>query len=522
MNSSIKIEKHAKGSSLLIDGIPRALFGGQVHNSSTSSIESIKATFSKAKKLNYNFVIGSLNWDQFERTASELGLKLVVLWFGAFKNAASTYAPTWVRSDSKRFPRAVVSKADGSVSWGHGPVLSVFSPELLEADKRAFGHAMETIANLDQNQTVVMVQVENEVGLLGSSRDYCELAEEQWSGAVPEAILQAFTSGIGVDDHSRSAWVAAGSKPSGTWVDVVGDTWQGHEIFMAWYFAQYVNGVADSGKEHLDIPMYANAWLGPQEGQESAGQWPSGGPASTVLDIWKLGAPSLSFLSPDIYVQDARAQMDIYHRPDNPLFIPEARHVTGNMFWAIGHHSSIGYSMFGAEDGRVGNQMSQAYAHLAQADSVVAKAQAEGRIAAILLEGGQPLEVRFGTLRIKISDSFAGLSKFVEVAGVDLELHPFESTSELEELPSSIPSKSDARPFGLIIQESELEFLLIAKGVSLDFSSEGYAIEVDRVQEGRFVNQEWVPARELNGDERLAWVPMHEIGACKVRLLAYK
>ena len=106
--------------------------------------------------------------------ARDRGLHLVLIWFGAFKNAASTYAPRWVRSDPGRFPRAVVDKVSTEAFSYPGampkPVLSVFSPELLAADRAAFVALMRHLAEADPEHVVVMVQVENEVGLLGDSR----------------------------------------------------------------------------------------------------------------------------------------------------------------------------------------------------------------------------------------------------------------------------------------------------------------------------------------------------------------
>lgn len=529
---------HPNGSTLVVDGSPMLLLGGQVHNSSTSCAESIEATFEKAAALGYNFVIGPLSWSQFEpeegvfdtsllakmlETAEKRKLKLVIIWFGAYKNAGSTYAPGWVRRDRGRFPRAQTTANEVShKTTAAVPVLSVFSEELLLADKSAFSKAMEFLADRDVNSTVIMIQVENEVGILRTSRDYSEASEAAWHSPVPEALLNQLAEGALDGTPAAEVWSSAGAAPSGVWTEVFGDAWQGHEIFMAWHFAVYVNALAAAGKQKLNIPMYVNAWLGPQDGQTEAGQWPSGGPGQNVLDIWKIAAPAIDFLSPDIYVPDALAQMQIYHRKDNPLFIPEARHTTGNLFWAIGNHAAIGYSMFGAEDGRVGNQMSEAYQILGNASTYVANAQADSRIASVLLRESESESVtHFGLIQVKASGAFAGLARFVEVAGLDLELRPFDSKSELEELSVSIPSKSDERPFGIIIQDSELEYTLIAKGIKLEFSHAFKTLEIDRIQEGTFKTGEWIPERELNGDERLTWVPMHNIGACKVRLVSH-
>ena len=67
---------------------------------------------------------------------------------------------------------------------------------------------------------------------------------------------------------------------------------------MAWTFACYVEHLARRGAADRRMPMYANPWLGPQPGQVTAGQYPSGGPAAPVLDVWRAAAPSLALPRP--------------------------------------------------------------------------------------------------------------------------------------------------------------------------------------------------------------------------------
>ncbi len=59
------------------------------------------------------------------------------------------------------------------------------------------------------------------------------------------------------------------------------------------------------------------------------GTYESGGPTDNVLPIWKAAAPALDILAPDIYVNDSAEYlkvMDLYHRDDNALFVPETGH----------------------------------------------------------------------------------------------------------------------------------------------------------------------------------------------------
>ena len=267
------------------------------------------------------------------------------------------------------------------------PVLSVFSPDLLAADRAAFVALVQHLAEADPEHVVVMVQVENEIGLLGDSRDRSPAADEAWDQQVPKELvahLEERADRLGAD--LAELWGRSGRRTSGTWSEVFGDGWEAEEVFMAWAFGSYVEALAEAGKAVKDLPMYVNAWLGPQPGQSRAGEYPSGGPTSRVLDVWKAAAPSLDLLAPDIYVDDAQSAMAVYDRPDNPLFVPETRFRTGNLFWALGHHRAIGFSVFGIEDGRVDSQLARACALLGPMTRDIAAAQAEGRIAGILLD----------------------------------------------------------------------------------------------------------------------------------------
>jgi beta-galactosidase GanA len=127
--------------------------------------------------------------------AHKRGMHLVLIWFGAYKNAGSSYAPSWVRRNEARFPRA--TRDPGRVLTQrfpiNGPVLSVFSEALAVADARAFAALMRHIKQVDRSGTVTMMQVENEVGLLGDSRDHSPLADAAWSQPVPPALLTRAT-----------------------------------------------------------------------------------------------------------------------------------------------------------------------------------------------------------------------------------------------------------------------------------------------------------------------------------------
>jgi hypothetical protein len=529
----------AAGTQLIVDGEPTLLLGGQLHNSSPSSAEYMKPVWDRLAAMHVGTVIGSASWDLVEaeegrfdfglvddqiEQARSRDMRLVLIWFGAFKNAMSTYAPRWVRADPQRFPRAGLDARSRPLFTYEGgmakPVLSVFSDALLAADRRAFTALMSHLALVDQNHTVVMVQIENEVGVLGDSRDRSALAEEAWQQPVPAALIDYLvTHADTLRPELLDLWSGMGRPATGTWSAVFGTDWRADEVFMAWAFASYVESLAAAGKTAKALPMYVNAWLGPQPGQSEAGQYPSGGPTRTVLDVWKAAAPSLDLLGPDIYIDDVPPVLADYHRPDNPLFVPEAQIRAGSVFLALGRHSAIGFSVFGVDDARPDSQLGEAYALLRPMQQIITSAQEQGRIAGILLDNGDiDTTLQLGGYDIIARDAQALIGRMLLDAGLEAPPPPAPLPSETEAgVISARPG--DSRPFGLIIQESDDTFLVAGRGLTLDFARPDAVVEVDHVEEGRFDKGQWVPGRVLNGDERLFTLPPGRIAAVRVRLL---
>jgi len=252
-----------------------------------------------------------------------------------------------------------------------------------------------------------------------------------------------------------------------------------------------------------------------------AGQYPSGGPARRVLDVWRAAAPSLDMLSPDIYVPNAKEVLADYDYANNPLFVPEAQFRTGDIFWALGQHRAIGYSVFGIEDGRVDGQLAQAYSELSSMDEAITKAQAEGRIAGILLDDGKPAVIQLGGYTITVHETMALLKQMLLDIGLQAPPPPPPLPSETEG-PGTRPAPGDGRAFGLIIAEGNDTFLIVGKGFTADFAIGSKLAEVDRVEEGRFDAQGWKPGRTLNGDERLIVIPTDRIGTVRIKLMPPK
>lgn len=380
---------------LHVDGKPFLMLAGELHNSSASSEAYMAPIWPKLKAMHLNTVVSTVSWDMVEpkegtfdfrsldsqvAAARANGLRLVMIWFGAFKNARSTYAPGWIRADQARFPRALIHPTKPQRFTYPGampnPVLSPFSVELQRAEQKAFLALTRHLKQSDPDHTVIMLQVDNEIGLLSDSRDRSALAQRQWDAPVP-AELMAYLARhrAALRPELAAVWGRQQYRSQGTWAEVFGTDWQAEEVFMAWGYGRFINAVVKEAAQELPLPLYVNAWLGPQPGQPEAGDYPSGGPVPRVADVWKAAAPTLAFLAPDIYIDDFKGTLASFDRPDNPIFVPEARFQTGNAFWAIGRHKALGFSVFGIEDGFSGNQLAQAYQLLGSMSGLITAAK---------------------------------------------------------------------------------------------------------------------------------------------------
>ena len=520
------------------DGAPALLVGGQVFNSASSSPRAIADSFAHIGGLGVNVVLSPVSWALTEPAESEYDfalvdimleearkhrLRLVLLWFGAFKNASSTYAPTWVRRNPGRFPRVVVEPKSMQAFSYEGatarPVLSVFSPELREADATAFEALIRHLVDADPDGTVVMVQVENESGLLSDSRDRNQLAEVAWNAAVPSELIEHVRATDPETTSARTLWDANGNAECGPWYEVFGDTPAAEEVFMAWAIASYVEHLARRGQAIADIPMYANAWLGPQPGQDSPGQYPSGGPTSRVLDIWRAAAPSLSFLGPDIYVDDADSAMAQYATGIQPFFVPECRLSAAELVRAIGTYGAIGWSGYGLDRANPEAQLAAALTFLAALEGEIAQAQPRGSICAVVIEPGVEVEARhIDGIDNTARGALALFQRMMLDAGVHVPatelIVPDETLPDAE-----VTHAGDKRPFALIAGVGDDEFLLIGRELTLDFFAGDARVEVDSVQELILEEGRVVAGRVLNGDERLLILPTDRVGAARVRLI---
>ncbi len=330
---------------LVVDGAPFLILGGQSHNSSAWPM-TLPVVWSAIETLHANTLEVPVYWEQFEPEpgrfddslvdellagAREHKVRLVLLWFGTWKNGSSHYLPMWMKRQPEMCPR-IIGK-DGRRVDSPSP----HAPGLLEADARAFRALMRHLKEADRQHTVIMVQVENEPGAWNAVRDCSPAAQKLFAAPVPAELLEA----LGKGGRAGSDWAAVFGKDA-------------DEFFHAWSVARFVGQVAAAGKAEYPLPLYVNAALRDPLSQPPAGTYESGGPTDNVLDIWKAAAPAVDVLAPDVYMDDSVRYLkvlDLYGRPDNALFVPETGRAptVSRYFFAALARGAIGWSPFGVD-----------------------------------------------------------------------------------------------------------------------------------------------------------------------------
>ena len=511
-----RIEERNGQKILYVNDKPFIMLCGEVHNSSSSSTAYMEPIWQKLKSLNLNSVLLPITWQMLEPEegrfdfslvdglidqARENGMKLGLLWFGSWKNAQCSYAPAWVKLDKERFPRAEVVK--GKI-FTQLPLLrnmpyatlSAFGEETARADAKAFAALMAHLREIDgEENTVVMAQVENETGLLGSARERSDLADALFAKAVPEGLAEFLLDRK--DTLAEDVKEALEKNAGGSWSEVFGSA--AEEAFSAYYTAKFVETVASAGKKEYPLPMSVNCWL-PQGGEPGA--YPSGGPVARMMEVWQYAAPSIDVFAPDIYVPNFCEVCNEYVKLSNPLFIPEAAaHASAGAreLYVVGHHHAMCYSPFGIEDlgGKVDVSLGETVG-MAADDPALQFSQDEKQYARLNQLLGQLLPLiaeRYGTSAVQAvckEDAENSLMMFYP-AGIKV----------LFDLPGMITAQDGAC---LAVQTESNEYLILGCGcfaipISLD-RSKPY-MEYLSIEEGEFDNGEWRTLRVLNGDEEM-------------------
>lgn len=514
------LEKKGSATQLIVNNQPFLILGGELGNSSASSTEYMNSIWPTLEQMNLNTILAPVYWELFEPTEGQFNyqliddllaasrqrnMHLVLLWFGSWKNSMSCYAPAWVKKDTERFPRA------RDINNNPVEILSPFAESNRLADQKAFVELMRYLKVTDGEQhTVIMIQVENEIGFLPNARDYHPKATEAYLQPVPRELIRYIRSNRNsLKPEFKKIWEENGSKIGGTWPEVFGDNvWTG-ELFMAWFYGQYVNKIAEAGKEVYQLPMYVNAAL--NRPNKLPGEYPSAGPLPHLMDIWKAAAPSINLFVPDIYFPNLKHWLDLYVRNNNPLFIPEHRFdesVGSKAYFVIGNYDAIGFSPFSIEstDDPQNNTLTKAYNILAQLSPIILANQGQGLIKGFLLDK----EVQRDTFE---------LGGNTIIAKHDFTLGWNAAASE------------DVWPTagGLIISVGKDEYYVAGNGIVLNFpgSNDGKTgVGIQSIEEGSFINGAWVPVRRMNGDQdhqgRHLRIPMNEQGIQHLKLYQYQ
>ena len=483
------IEKDGRHA-LLVEGKPFLVLGGQIHNSSAWPSE-LGQVWESAAALHANTVEAPVYWEQLEAQAGHFdfsnvdalvkgarahNLHLVLLWFGTWKNGNMHYVPSWVKTDSKRFPHTI--RPDGEPI----DVLSPLGRNTLEADKAVFVTLMDHLKKIDGDQhTVLMVQVENEAGNIGSVRDNSPEANALFAGPVPADLL------------------AATHKPAGAWKEVFGA--DADEIFQVYYQAKYINEIATAGKSVFNIPYSINVWvsyppaaLAQRQIEQPGIGYPSGGAVQRMVGLWKALAPSIDVIGPDIY-GDGREFVDslmrIYRRADNALLIPEIGRSDnfGKFFYKALGYGAIGFAPFGIDRtgwNILGDEKWTAHPRnfqlFAPMSREVAQLEFEGKVKTAVEEIGQPSqEIDFGEWQATVAYGFP---------------------QKDGDMP---PGTKDAHGAAFIAQLGPDEFLVTGLDASVIFHLKDkkpwVRSQFVTVEQGHFENGVWKPVRLWNGDE---------------------
>ncbi len=417
----------------------------------------------------------------------------------------SCYAPIWVKTDQQRFPRAQDKQGKGM------EILSPFSEASRDADARAFAALMRHLREIDgTSHTAIMVQVENEIGMIPEARDHSPIADDLYGKSVPAELMDYLQQHKDtLIPEFRAVWEAAGFKRSGTWEEAFGPGLGTEEIFMAWHYARYVNRIIEAGKAEYPLPMYVNAALIRPNYQP--GRYPSAGPLPHIMDIWRAGGTAIDFLSPDIYFPNFAEWCAKYHRSGNPLFIPEAgrgAESAANVFYVFGQHDAMGFCPFSIEstDDPANEPLAKSYAVLSQLAPLILENQGKGTMAGVLLDQDNPRqEVRLGNYTLTASHDYTwGWS--------------------------SGPRDSQRWPRvgALVIQTGTDEYVIAGSGVIVTFPAHGPGdpiAGIASIREGTYVDGKWIGGRWMNGDQshqgRHLRLPPGAFGIQRVRLYRY-
>ena len=470
-------QKQGSATQLMVDNRPYLILGGELGNSSASSPQDIDRIFPKLKRTGLNTVLVPAYWDLIEaeegtfdfslidhtvNQARANGLRIVFLWFGAWKNSMSCYAPLWFKQDYKKYPR--VRTETGKPL----EIASPFSDNVFQADSKAFKAFMRHLSETDRDKhTVIMVQVENEIGMLESARDHSEEANRLFESDIPEELAGYLKKNKKtLHPWLAEKWQKAGEKTEGNWQEVFGTDLYTDEIFMAWHYAAYVERMIRCGREAYNLPMYVNAAMNSRG--RKPGEYPSAGPLAHLIDIWRCAAPGIDLLAPDLYDKGFTGWTAQYKLHNNPLFIPEIRLEPNDgvrAFYVFGEHDGIGFCPFSIEDApdRPDYRLTQSYLKLKELMPLITRYQGQEAMKGLLFDQTEKERTLTWDNTLLICKHFFTL--------------PWD--------PRATDGSVWPEGGGLVIRMAENEYLIAGSGIVVEFKSkEEAALDTEQAQLG--------------------------------------
>ena len=395
-----RLQKQGTSTQLLVDGKPFLILGGELGNSSAACVQDIEHIFPKLQRMGLNTVLVPAYWDLIEASegnfdftltdkvlqqARKNNLKVIFLWFGAWKNSMSCYTPLWFKENYKKYPRAYTQSGKPL------EIASSFSEAVNTADNRAFSQWIRHIATADKEEgTVIMIQIENEIGMLEDARDYSREANKAFKADVPTEFTDYLQKNKKtLHPQMLKKWESQGYKKQGNWQEVFGADIYTDEIFMAWHYAKYIEQLAQTARSIYNVPLFVNAAMNSRG--RKPGEYPSAGPLAHLIDVWHCGAPGIDILAPDLYDNGFTNWVAQYKLHNNPLFIPEIRLTDNNgvrAFYIFGEHDAIGISPFSIEDGSdaPNSSLVQSYSKLQELMPLLTRYQGKGVMKGFLFD----------------------------------------------------------------------------------------------------------------------------------------
>ena len=284
---------------LVVDGAPFLILGGQCHNSSAwpatlpvvwSAIDDAPRQHPRGAGLLGAVRAGAGQVRRLDRGraaragAREHKVRLVLLWFGTWKNGSPHYMPLWMKRQPEMFPRII--------GQGRSPRRFAVAPSRGPCSRptaRAFRALMRHLQGDGPAAHRHHGAGRERAGSLGQRpRLLARGAEALRRLRCPAELLTALGKSPrrAATGRPSSARTRTSSSTPGRWLASSG-RWP------------------RPARRSIRCRCTSTPRCAIPSRQPPAGTYESGGPTDNVLDIWKAAAPAVDILAPDVYMDDS-------------------------------------------------------------------------------------------------------------------------------------------------------------------------------------------------------------------------